>query len=211
MSNAEIVIHWVGKDESVSVQYNPPEYSLGWSVKYSIKPNLAKDEKKEFIGEEKGTLSFKLTIDGFTKAVTDDEAEAADVSEDVEKLKKFMIIDEKLHKPPECTFKWGPLQFRGVVEKLAVRYTMFSADGKPIRAAVDITISQSVKKNIPLQSPDRTKRRVLAEDTELFMVANEAYDDPAAWRPIATANGIKNPRLLETGMVLRVPPLEETP
>lgn len=212
MTNAVIVIHLENRDENISVQYNPSEYAMDWSVKYSEKAiGYGRNKKKEFVGEQEGALSFKLTIDGFTSANTDDEAKASDVSQEVDKLKKLLVIDEKLHKPPECTFKWGTLQFRGSVEKLDVRYTMFSSEGKPIRASLDIKITQKEEKKLALQSPDRTKRQVLLQDTELFMVANEAYHDPAAWRQIAVANGIKNPRLVETGMVLRVPPLEEAP
>lgn len=209
MSNATLLIHYENKDVSVPVQYNPSEYSLAFSARYAEDESLAQPNEQEFIGEEMSTLTFSLTIDGFTLANTDSETEAADISEDVEKLRALTVINEKLHRPPECTFLWGSLQYRGVATSLSVRFTMFSGEGKPVRAAVDITLTQSATVQLAYESPDRSKRKVLAQDTELFMVAVEAYHDPAAWRPIAVANGIKNPRRVETGMTLRVPPLEE--
>ena len=215
MSNAEnavIIIYDKGgkAKDTLKVQYNPSEYSLESSAKYAVpKAKTSQDAKQEYINEESDRLSFKLTIDGFTKNSTDDESEAANVSEDVQKLKSLLKIDGDQHKPPECEFKWGGLEFRGVMDKLSVRYTMFSSNGKPIRAALDVSIVQTKTMPTVLNSPDRTKRRVLPQDTELYMVANEEYDSPEEWRPIAIANGIKNPRIVETGVALRLPPLED--
>ena len=212
MNNAQIIIY--GENDAVKdiidVQYNPAEYSLDWSVKYALpKYKAGQKNDPEYIDEESGRLNFKLTIDGFTKTNADDEKDAADVSDDVKRLKTLVQMEGNLHKPPECMFKWGTLEFRGVMDKLSVRYTMFSSAGKPIRAAVDISIVQTKTRPSPRNSPDRTQRRILTQDTELYMMAHEAYGDPSEWRSIALANGIKNPRLLETGSALRVPPLED--
>jgi len=41
----------------------------------------------------------------------------------------------------------------------------------------------------------------------LNSIAARHYNDPCLWRPIATANGIHNPRRLTPGQVLRIPKL----
>jgi nucleoid-associated protein YgaU len=62
-------------------------------------------------------------------------------------------------------------------------------------------------KKVSVESPDRTKRRVVTQDTRLDLVANEVYGDSAEWRGIAAANGIRNPRKLMPGAALIIPPL----
>ena len=41
----------------------------------------------------------------------------------------------------------------------------------------------------------------------LSSIANDEYRDPGLWRPIAQANGIFNPRILEPGTQLLIPAL----
>ncbi len=107
-----------------------------------------------------------------------------------------------------CVFEWGEYSFTGYVTSLSVQYTMFSSKGAPIRAAAELSMKSSGDVKIALESPDRTKRHILTQDTPLYMVAHEAYNNCAEWRRIATANGIRNPRRLRAGMPLRVPAIE---
>src|SRR5262249_5015639 len=50
-----------------------------------------------------------------------------------------------LTRPPLCTFTWGSNMpvFKGVVEDLAVKYTMFLPDGTPCRATATLSMKQS--------------------------------------------------------------------
>jgi len=203
--NAEIIIHKNEKENvPIAVQYNPSEYSMGMAVNYQ-RVRSGNKSKGQFTGIPPKTLSFKLVIDGFNET----EEKARDVSKEVEKLQTLVKISAEKHGPPECTFKWGVNIVKGFVEKLTVRYTMFTSKGKPVRAHIDLTIVENKDGKTAKESPDRTKRRVLTQNTELYMVANDVYEDPTAWRQIATANGLNNPRILEPGMALRIPPLAE--
>jgi nucleoid-associated protein YgaU len=47
----------------------------------------------------------------------------------------------------------------------------------------------------------------VAEGDTLWTVAEEEYGDTSHWRTIAEANDIKNPRQLESGTKLSLPPL----
>ena len=60
----------------------------------------------------------------------------------------------------------------------------------------------------PLQSSDKTKIRTVKQGDSLWAIAAEEYGDPALWRPIADENGIYNPRILEAGSEITIPPLE---
>ncbi|MDR2356318.1 MAG: LysM peptidoglycan-binding domain-containing protein [Clostridiales Family XIII bacterium] len=200
--------------ESIDIQFNPSEFSIDRSARFSdddesVLTDAA--ESPQFLSERRAVLKVKLTLDGFTSADALDEEKAEDVSKRVKKLRKLVTLDEKLHRPPLCLFEWGTTAFTGYTENMNVNYTMFSSGGIPIRATVDLTFKSVDKKQTALQSPDRTKRHVLTQGTPLYAVAYEAYNDPTEWRPIAEANGIKNPRKLRAGTVLKIPPLEFEP
>jgi nucleoid-associated protein YgaU len=61
------------------------------------------------------------------------------------------------------------------------------------------------RRDLKLSSPDRTHIRVLRAGETLAHIAQEAYGDPRAWRPIADANGIERPRFVPPGTALKVP------
>ena len=58
------------------------------------------------------------------------------------------------------------------------------------------------------QSVGRRKRRVVKEGDTLWLIAAIEYGNPALWRRIALKNKIYNPRLLEPGRNLVIPPVE---
>jgi nucleoid-associated protein YgaU len=62
--------------------------------------------------------------------------------------------------------------------------------------------------NIPRQSADRTKQKILKQGEHLWILASDEYEDPGMWRAIAKANGIANPRRLEAGKKMIIPRLE---
>ncbi len=127
--------------------------------------------------------------------------------------KGLMDIDSDLHAPPVCIFIWGAYIFPCIIERATKKFTMFHPDGFPVRATLNVTLKEYIEvvtqlKETSLQSADRTKRWQVKEGDSLWSIADEEYGDAAIWRPIADANDIDNPRLLEPGMELVIPPLE---
>lgn len=149
-----------------------------------------------------------LAVDQFWRASSDNPVSVAD---QVAKLLKF---SSQRHQPPVVCFVWGQFQFEGKVEHASVQYTMFTPNGVPVQARVQLRISgeekaatQAARQNTP-QSPDRTKERTLAQGDQLWMIAGQEYCDPGKWKVIAEANGILNPRALESAAVLKVPSIK---
>jgi nucleoid-associated protein YgaU len=58
-----------------------------------------------------------------------------------------------------------------------------------------------------LESPDRTRVRVVRERETLALIAAEAYGNPRLWRHIAEQNNIDRPRFVPPGFSLRIPAL----
>lgn len=86
---------------------------------------------------------------------------------------------------------------------------MFRQDGVPVRATLSVTFTEYGRENLKPRenSSDRTKTYIVKEGDSLWRIAAEEYDDPAQWRAIAYDNNISNPRLLEPGTRLKIPPL----
>jgi nucleoid-associated protein YgaU len=111
--------------------------------------------------------------------------------------------------PPVLLFSWGGLNFKCVLESAGQRFIMFMENGIPARAKLSVSFKEyeaidiEVKQGLFIGPP--TVRNVV-EGENLSGIAGEALGDPAAWREIAELNNIDNPRKLEPGTTLIVPP-----
>jgi nucleoid-associated protein YgaU len=81
-----------------------------------------------------------------------------------------------------------------------------------VRATLNVTFREyrTIEEQLgddPTQSSDWTKRLVVAEGDRLDLIAAIEYGDSADWRTIADANNLENPRLLQPGREIRLPPL----
>jgi len=124
--------------------------------------------------------------------------------------KGLMDIDSDLHAPPVCLFIWGAFSFQCIIERVTKRFTMFLPEGIPIRATLNVTLKEYREvdmqvKDIAFRSSDLTKRWIVKQGESLWSIAASVYGDPAAWRLIAEANGIDNPRLVNPGQEIVVP------
>jgi len=126
----------------------------------------------------------------------------------------MLKYNEHQHAPLKVRFVWGKLDFIGYVASSTIRYNMFSSSGTPVRAKLDLLISGEEtdilqkKMQRTFSSPNRTKERLLPETDQLWMLANQEYDDPSMWKVIAEANGILNPRKMGRATILKVPSIK---
>lgn len=197
----------VHKGEKAEVIFNPAEYSLekGNQFANSPLPGLS-NPVLSFVHGDADTLTMELFFDTYTNRG------GSDVRDETKKISRLLEIDPQVHAPPPVRFVWGPLSFRAVIERLTQRFTMFREDGVPVRATLNVTFKEykTIEEQIsdrPTESSDWTKQRVLAEGDRLDLIAAIEYGDSAVWRDIAEANDIDNPRLLEFGREIRLPPL----
>ena len=206
LKKAAVFVNKGSKEEKVEVMFNPNEYSLSSGNTYSWQavPGL-QSPIAQFVNGEATTLTMDLFFDTYEKAT--------DVRLDSAKISKLLDVEKDLHAPPICRFVWGSMNFKGVVEKVSQKFTMFLDSGIPVRATLNVTFRsyQTMKeqfKNVPRQSADRTKQKTLLEGEQLWMIAQEEYEEPGQWREIARANGIDNPRELTAGRTIIIPRLE---
>lgn len=208
LERAEIeILNGKNEGEIIECKFNPPEYSTRKSINYGdLKATGSGVSVQQFIDGTAETLSMELFFDT--------SEEQADVREEfLDKLDLLVEIDPELHAPPICQFVWGNgIVFTALVESLDKRFTRFERSGIPVRARVDITFkeyktSEYHESEISPESTDTTKAWTVTEGDTLWLIASREYGDPTHWRRIAEANDIQNPRAIEPGQELELPPL----
>ena len=165
-----------GKKE-IKVQFNPAEYNLSRSTTYAEKKVLGLDDPfTQYIAGEAETLKITLMFDTYMPpGEKNAEESGSDVRLQTEKIAKLMELDPKKHRPPKVTFRYGSLIFSGVITELNQTFTMFLANGMPVRAKLEVTFRSMGKENthVPLESPDRTKCRttIVAKEYRLRILS----------------------------------------
>lgn len=211
-SNKALLIVETG--EKIVVQFNPSEYNVSGGVKYAEHTVPGSTTTiNQFISGQSSVLNMELLFDTYTFAASENKPESGkDVTEKTRKIVELTHIVGKLHRPPIVTFVWGSVSFRGIVTDVKQNFLMFLPGGKPVRAKLDVTIKAvgdaKNEKKSPLESPDRTKYRVVNEGEYLWNYACEEYDSPDMWRVIAKANGIMNPLDIYPGQLIKIPALK---
>ena len=202
--------------QEIEVSFNPEE------ITYSSCPDYTRDQVPDAVSGVRVAYGGSKTADTITMHLLFDTTPTGkDVrSEYINFLIALTKSDGNDNKdplqPPRCKFVWGKfskapyLTFDAVVDKLTVSYTMFLANGLPIRAECDITFMMLVKEKSGTNPTSRSEaRRVwrVVEGQTLDWIAYQEYGDTSAWRHIAKVNNLRNPRDLKPGMVLRMVPL----
>ena len=202
----------------IPVMFNPPEYTIAKGAQFAEIAIPGIDAPiLQFIRGQTRTLSLELFFDG--TRIGSSAALAGDVRLLVEPVAQLGRIQPNTHAPPRIRFIWGMgLSFRGVVDNVQQKFSLFSPAGIPVRATVTLSIKEyktleEQLKELNLQSADHTKRRVVKRGDTLSRIAFEEYGDATKWRPIADRNAelIPDPRRLVPGVTLEIPAIDVLP
>jgi hypothetical protein len=195
-----------------TVNFNPNEYTIERSnaFKATSIPGLS-GPLIHFINGDADVLSMELFIDDYTDKPKDGQPR---VQQRLEDMASLMEIDRSLHAPPPVQFVWGKLTFSAIIEKLSRKITLFQPDGIPARATLNITFKEykelpELIKDPPLQSADRSSRRLIVGFDSLWAMAAREYNDPALWKVIADFNDLDDPREVRAGDWVTLPRLED--
>ena len=217
-------------NKKIYVMYNPESYVQERGAKYSEAPGLASNMPSiQFVHGSSETLQMELFFDTYYAAsmvggsvgdVLKLNATALapapakmDVRKYTAKIYDLMIIDKSTHVPPLLKIEWGSLQFEGHLVNCSQKFTMFNQLGTPVRATLQVTFKQYMKPSKitemkPNESPDTAKYRTVHQGDALWSFSGREYGQCEQWRVIANANQIENPRLLDTGRMIKLPALK---
>jgi nucleoid-associated protein YgaU len=199
--------------EWVQVLFNPEEYTVARDNTYAQAaiPGLSAP-LLQFVNGAMRTLEMELLVDSLEAYPDAGVRAGSDVRDQTNKVLHLMDIDPKTHAPPPIVFAWGPMTFTCVIARVSQRFIMFKPDGTPVRARLQVTFNEFRNieleaKEIKRETADYSKRYTVGQGETLSAIAAAEYNDPGLWRAIALRNGIDDPRELETGRELAIPPL----
>jgi nucleoid-associated protein YgaU len=200
----------------VTTMFNPEAYTLNRGNNFAeiAVPGL-RAPLLQFVHGQAQTLEMELLLD----TVEPHEGGGArlnqagdDVRPLVRKLTRLLDIDPVTHAPPVVMFVWASFSLTCVLTRAVQKYTLFRADGAPVRATVSVSFTELINgeleaKETKRETADYTKVHTVVAGDSLPGLAFRLLGDAALWRPIALANAIENPRVLTPGTQLVIPRL----
>ena len=189
---------------------NPTELAFSRKNLYQATPSAgASAPQQSYGGGEPDQVQVDLLLDG-----TGVVESGVPVGQKLDALLALTEFQADTHQPYYVHAYWGRFDFRGVLTQVDVTYKLFDRDGEPLRAAVKLTLKEVVAPaelaaEERRESPDLYQTWLVAEGERLDAIAHRVYGDPAFWRPLAAANGLRNPGGLVAGQTLVLPPKDK--
>jgi hypothetical protein len=179
-----------GKNEAISVMFNPNEYSVSHTASLQTEPET--DTSNPFFNG--------LTLDDFVVVLIFDtyekKSDVRKLTGEIQKLAMPTVEGTKRKKPPVCLFVWGSFTYKGIIYKVTQKFTLFLSDGTPVRAELTVTFKsvmtpEEYKKNMGIEAC--RKVWTVKSGDRLDLIANRALKNPVLWRRIAEENNIDSP------------------
>jgi hypothetical protein len=209
--------------EIIECMFNPKEYSMAkrnnWGSPKSGGSGSSNSgtnvPKQQYSGGQPATLTMQLFFDTYVGA-----SGSEDVREEyTSKIWALAEVDPGLQdntttksRPPRVRFQWGPAwSFVAVITSITQKFTLFSSDGTPVRATLDVTFQQIADDSqLPGTNPTSggtggERQWTVKEGDTLAAIAYDAYGDAGRWRTIADANRLTGVRELRPGTRLGLP------
>lgn len=207
-----------------SVMYNPDKFSISHSNSSDNGKSIILGEPNDkFLHRNPRSLKMELFFDGTESSPSDIKGFGINTlvgANQVDlQIKEFLAattnIEGSIHRTPYLVFVWGTFIFPGIIESADVSYSLFSSDGRPLRARVNISVKEAASKKkylkvLNLLSPDLTHVYTVKQGDRLDLLCDKFYEDTALYYEIASINNLKNPRRLTVGQTLVFPPIDKT-
>jgi LysM repeat protein len=232
---AVILVKWYNrKPDRLPVQYNPAELSFDKAAQIAEINIPGLDSPiQQFVRGQVEKLTLDLFFDTTDEGMGN---KATSVTKYTDQIYQLVKIEAERHAPPVCVFLWNDKfpgsslgsqstgqsaeifgnqrrnGFQCVVESVKQKFVLFSPEGIPLRATLTVVLREykTLDEQFPQlnrKSPDRTKSHVIQLGETLSGIAGEHYAQPGEWRAIAEANTIEDPRRIDPGTHLQIPPI----
>jgi hypothetical protein len=192
--------------DPIECAFNPQTYTISKANVWTYKPTQGSDlPKPEFGGglpmSYRLSLLLDASLDGPGKSVKDQANQ----------------LMQAMHgggsAPKLITFSWGSVTLpKAVPMSLSIQYALFAPNGEPVRAFVELELSQAEQLTPAGKAQNPTTRGIaglrshtIRAGETLASIAYASYGDATRWRAIAEANAIDDPMRLSRGSVLAIP------
>jgi nucleoid-associated protein YgaU len=208
------------EDGEFTAQLNPEKVSFKYQIELEEQQGKGTSGTQPRFGKTKPEeLTFQFLFDA-TGAVPLPDGASAISDEGVEtRISAFKRVvlqyNGEEHKPNNLKLIWGRLLFKCVLNELNLEYTLFRADGTPLRASATAKFVGYVEDELRVaterrESPDITHLRVIRDGEKLQDHVVSIYGDAALYLEVARANRLVNFRRLKTGQPLVFPPVNKS-
>jgi hypothetical protein len=197
--------------DSFTVMFNPSTYTQKYEVEYQERQGQGDTGSPQVFGKIKPQeYNFDFLFDG-----TGTVADKVEVRETVD---RFLTVtgkhDGEIHRPKYLKLSWGSLLSKCVLKSAEITYTLFRADGYPLRARVKATFSENVEDALRVaeqrnSSPNLTHVHQVKEGEHLSLLAHHYYGEPGRYLQVAQHNRLRNYRRLEPGQTIVFPPIKD--
>jgi Contractile injection system tube protein len=215
-----------GPPRRVTVQFNPQTLKVTLSNQ-NAGGSQPGGSSTQFVGQGTTKLTLELWFDVTLPRPAGDDP-GGDVRNLTREIAYFMTPQEVTRGsergllPPGVLFHWGTFLFKGTVDSMDETLELFSEDGKPLRAGVNLSLSKQDLKfefgaagkganpaglgrpggggfgGLP-GAGTQPLQMARAGETVQAAAARAGIGD---WKAVAVANGIENPRRVAPGALL---------
>jgi hypothetical protein len=205
-----------GTGRSFEVQFNPETLKITYANQKAGGDQPA-NSPVQFVGKGTTKLTAQIWFDISLPKGKDAARPNGDVRALTQQVLYFMapqsvtVQGRTSTAPPGVSFEWGSMIFQGVIDTLDETLDFFSADGRALRASMNLGITQQEIKPQPTkpgtpaagQSPGGPGTQPLLQAKAGVslqqMSANLGINN---WQAVAQLNGIENPRIVAPGAQL---------
>ncbi|HTI07999.1 MAG TPA: hypothetical protein VL832_05570 [Puia sp.] len=193
---------------------NPASYQRTFNPIYEpSKEKNAPDTTMIFKGIGQNDLNLSFIVDG--TGVVPLGSQYSNVDDYIDKFMDMVYgFKGKLHRPYYLLVSWGSLKFTGICSKANVKYTLFTPDGKALRATLDVTLTESKDyktkaKEAAKSSPDLTHLKSVRAGDTLPLMTYHIYKDPSHYLKVARANGLSSCWAIKPGDAIKFPSIKK--
>jgi hypothetical protein len=112
----------------IAVQFNPSAYSVQWNMGWN-----EVGQSLQWTGTSPGDLVLTLNYDSYE--------EGSDVRDKTRHIKDRLDPGRsRTGQAVGCLFQWGKTTYKGVVQSLKEDFSLFLADGTPVRSVITLTL-----------------------------------------------------------------------
>jgi hypothetical protein len=209
-----VLVNGVTPGKTVTVQFNPQSLKSNYSNQ-STGVDQKQGSNPQFVGTGVTKLSMELWFDVTLPLPADAPNPNGDVRRLTKEVTDFMSLqntsssNQQIRTPPKMKFQWGSFVFSGVMDSVDETIDLFSPDGVPLRASLTVNLTKHDLNYEFAQtatgSPNATGATPLttakAGDSLPQMAASAGISN---WQGVAQANGVANPRMLQTGALINL-------
>jgi hypothetical protein len=203
-----------GSGKSFEVQFNPETLKVTYANQ-KAGGDQPGNSPVQFVGRGTTKIALQLWFDITLPKGNEPAADSGDVRSLTQEVTYFMapqtvtVQGKSALAPPGISFEWGSLIFQGVMDSMDESLDFFSPDGRPLRANVNIGITQQeIRPQPPANSPGTGLGAGIGTQPLQLAKAGLSLQQMSAslgisdWRSVADRNGVENPRQLTVGAQL---------